>query len=359
MAAPYAFAVPVDEEFVLNYCTKYLARGAKFFTDNQSPNAQSLTVIAENWRFPLVMPALTAGGSGGEVNEITFVWFAPASTATENVTVTGSFAPFFQSFPLQPVLFETRNIGIYACTLVAPIGQSYHYRFRKDGVDIPDPINPQRKTLDNGKEWSVFFTDYFNSSEEFEEWEVNIIRRLANQIIPFRTGEAQNFIDRFYLSLAKPDKLAIPIYRLDESVGEVNYITNILVREERHHLADYKICIHIIDQLLRLRNPFVDSWLVSEELIIDLYNEMATGNVPGWDYNRYNDPKYFLGVLRRHVITGAFSHPRHGGNIGGAGWSYLEERYAVKNDQAQISGTLFNWQLAMEAPLGVNADYKG
>lgn len=358
MAAPYAFAVPVDEEFVLNHCTRHLARGPRLFTEDIPSDALSLSVIAENWRFPLVAPALSANGVTGDVNEVTFVWFAPGATS-ENISVSGSFAPFYQRFPLTPVLFEGQNIGIYACTLQAPVGQSYYYRFRRDGIDFPDPVNPQRKTGDNGKEWSVFFTDYFNSSEEFEEWEVNILNRLAGQILPFRSGEAQNFIDRFYLSLAKPDKLAMPIYRLDESVGEVNYITNILVREERHHLQDYKICIHLIDQLLRSRNPFVDSWQVSEELIIDLYNEMATGNVSGWDYNRYNDPKYFLGVFRRHVITGAFSHPRHGGNIGGAGWSYLEERYALKNEQAQVSGTLFNWQLAMEQPLGKNADYKG
>jgi hypothetical protein len=144
-------------------------------------------------------------------------------------------------------------------------------------------------------------------------------------------------------------------------VGEVNYITNLLAREERHHLIDYKLCIDIIDRLLRQRNPYVNSWAVSSELINDLYNEMASGNnVPGWDYGKYGNPQYFLKLLRRHCITGAFSHPRYGGNIGGAGWNYLKEKYCVKDPvTGQVCGSYFNWDLALEAPLGKNKDYRG
>jgi hypothetical protein len=58
--------------------------------------------------------------------------------------------------------------------------------------------------------------------------------------------------------------------------------------------------------------------------------------------------------LRRHAITGAFVHPRHGGNSGTAGWRYLESRYVDSGGQ-----TLFDWAKAIEAPLGRNVDYRG
>jgi hypothetical protein len=68
---------------------------------------------------------------------------------------------------------------------------------------------------------------------------------------------------------------------------------------------------------------------------------------------------YFLSLIRRHTITGAFSHPKYGGNIGGAGWSYLQERYDIKNENAQTVGNYFNWELALEKPLGTNENYQG
>ena len=53
-------------------------------------------------------------------------------------------------------------------------------------------------------------------------------------------------------------------------------------------------------------------------------------------------------------MTGAFVHPRHGGNSGTAGWAYLESRFRDADDK-----TLFDWRQAMEAPLGRNTDYRG
>jgi hypothetical protein len=359
MAAPFAIVINQNDDQILNYCTKYLSRGAKLFNDSISPDSFNLSTVSEDWRFPIVLSTTDDNGLTAKMNEVLFVWFSKPGEVLNSIEVVGSFAPLYQSLALSPILYEGQNIGFYSCAIKVPIGKSYYYRFRLNGKDVLDPINQQRKIFANGKEWSFFFTDYYNSCEEFEEWEINILRRLADQIVPFRTEEAQNFINRFYLSLARPDRLAMPIYKLDESVGEVNYVTNILAREERHHLSDYKICINLIDQLLRKRNPSVDSWLVSEELINDLYSEMASGNVLGWDYGQYANPTYFLGLIRRHVMTGAFSHPKYGGNIGGAGWNYLKERYSIKNDSAQVTGSYFNWQLALEKPLGANDDYKG
>lgn len=359
MAAPFASVIENTDEYIFDYCAKYISRGPKLFMDNVSPNSFNLTSISEDWRFPIVLPLSDSNGQTGTLNQVSFIWFSKPGDTVTKIEVVGNFAPLYKSVALSPVLYENNNIGFYCLTVTVPIGKGYYYRFRLNGSDILDPINPQRKTFSNGKQWSFFFTDFFNSSEEFEEWEINLLYRLANQVVPFRSEDAQNFIKRFYLSLARPDKLAMPIYKLDESVGEVNYITNVLAREERHHLQDYKICIDIIDQLLRKRNPYVDSWMVSEELVNELYTEMAEGIVPGWDYNRYSNPKYFLSLIRRHTITGAFCHPKYGGNVGAAGWNYLKQKYPIKDHAAQIVGSHFNWDLAMEKPMGSNEDYLG
>ena len=53
-------------------------------------------------------------------------------------------------------------------------------------------------------------------------------------------------------------------------------------------------------------------------------------------------------------MTGAFVHPKAGGNSGAAGWSYLEGRFTDAQGQ-----TLFDWRRALEVPLGHNTDYRG
>jgi hypothetical protein len=341
---------PITKEAteIFNFCTKYLVR------DNASD-----TAVNEGWRFPLIAPICHDNSTTALFNEVTFIYHNTKAEKIDSVEIIGSFIPVFRSMPLQEIQFEGEGTGIYYLTVVLPVGKGYHYRFLVNGEQQLDTINPQRYTQPTGKEWSFFFTDFYNYSNEFEEWEINLLYRLVEQILPFRTEEAQNFIDRFYDNQPRHEKEQTPIYRLDKSVGEVNYITNILAREERHHLNDYKICLLLIDEVLRKRNPVVNSWEVSVEMINDLYNEMAADNVPGWDYNRYGSPQYFLKVLRRHCIVGAFCHPRHGGNIGCAGWNYLKEKYSIKDATGQVTGTCFNWQLAIEPPFGVNTNYKG
>jgi hypothetical protein len=88
-------------------------------------------------------------------------------------------------------------------------------------------------------------------------------------------------------------------------------------------------------------------------MYIGLYGELASGAVNGWDYETYSNPQYFLQVLRRHAYTGAFSHPKYGGNAAALGWQYLADRYQ------DAGNTLFDWRRAIEPPLGVNTDYYG
>jgi hypothetical protein len=113
--------------------------------------------------------------------------------------------------------------------------------------------------------------------------------------------------------------------------------------------------------VLRQRNPAVEPAKMSAETYAALYQEMATDKVDGWDYSRYTSPRFFLQLLRRHVVMGAFSHPRYGGNTGSAGWAYLEERYRQPSPAPGVEGeTLFNWRRAVEPGVGgTNADYLG
>lgn len=93
---------------------------------------------------------------------------------------------------------------------------------------------------------------------------------------------------------------------------------------------------------------------MSIEMYIELYDQMGSGTVSGWNYNTYGSPQYFLKLLRRHTLTGAFSHPKHCGNAGASGWAYLSERYV-----SQDGSTLFSWQQAIEKPYGTSEHYRG
>jgi Gluconate 2-dehydrogenase subunit 3 len=360
-----------DDQYVLNRCTKFLSR---YNTDVRhsygAPGEQSQRDrIAEAWRFPVID---TYGGGADAVNdpaqfddynEVTFVYAGADCRSPASVSVIGTFATLYEPIPLKRAIFEDEPTRFWSLTYVVPKGQRHLYRFIVDGAfPVNDPVNPQLELQDNGQSWSRFFTDSFMSPLEMEPWELAILYRLAAEILPFQTADGTNFLNRFYDSLDRASKESLynNAYRMDHSVGEVNYIANVLAREERHHLIGYKKCLRIIDRVLRQRCPHMEPENMSREIYFDLYNEMATNQVAGWDYSQYSSPQFFLYLLRRHVVTGAFCHPKYGGNAGAAGWAYLSERYVTPAAApGQKPQTLFDWRLSMEPPLGVNADYLG
>ena len=360
-----------DDQYVLNRCTKFLSR---YNTDARhsygAPGEQSeRDRIAEAWRFPVIdtygggADAVNDSAQFDDYNEVTFIYAGADSRSPASVSVIGTFATLYEPIPLERALFEDEPTRFWSLTYVVPKGQRHLYRFIVDGAfPVNDPVNPQLELQDNGQTWSRFFTDSFTSPLEMEPWELAILYRLAAEILPFQTADATNFLNRFYddLDRASKESLYNNAYRMDHSVGEVNYIANILAREERHHLIGYKKCLRIIDRLLRQRSPYMEPENMSREIYFDLYNEMATNQVAGWDYSQYSSPRFFLCLLRRHVVTGAFCHPKYGGNAGAAGWAYLSERYVTPAAApGQKPQTLFDWRLSMEPPLGVNADYLG
>jgi hypothetical protein len=343
-----------DDTSILNYCTKYLARDSTDPRHNfgNFGDTELKSTVAESWRFPLIdsySDGVDFVGSYG-FNEVTFVY--RAAPGSGDVAVIGTFANLYEPIPLRRIA-ET---PFRTLTVVVPKGEVHYYKYLVDGQATLDPINPQQATLDNGVPWSRFFTQLASEPVSLERWELALLQRITSHILPFETKEGGNFLARFYDSLDAKARMTqyAHAYRLDQPVGVVNFIDKLLAREESHRLTDYRICLRLIDRVLRMRNPFIEPALMSKEMYRELYEQMATNNVPGWSYNEYGSPRYFLQLLRRHVFTGAFSHPKYGGNAGAAAWAYLEEKY--RDDKGN---TLFNWGRVIEKPLGESPDYHG
>lgn len=339
----------VDAEYLFGLVAKYLARddaGPRHDYGHLSGDPRA--AILEAWRFPWVDAWFDGDDPAQRYNAVTFVHAATGREPGARVEVIGSFAALHQPIPLTPLA----DTPYSTLTLRIPKGQVHTYKFRVDGVWQVDAINPQRTVLDNGAVWSRFFTWGASQRITLERWEARLLERLASHILPFRTADGRTFFERVH-DARGPAERPPHAYRLDESLGAVNFIDKLLAREEAHHLIDYRICLELVDQLLRQRNPVTEPSRLPREMYAELYAQMGSGSVPGWDYGRYGNPRYFLQLLRRHVLTGAFSHPRHGGNPMALGWKYLEERY---HDAS--GATLFDWARAMEPPLGRNPAYR-
>ncbi len=351
--------VQKDSDYILNYCTKYLAR-RNVLNGRYGDVNDNQTIISEAWRFPIISSSgsedqNTSDENTYSHNEVTFIYADIVDNTNKKIQLIGTFNGLYETIDMENLRLDGETTGYYHVTLVLPVAQEYRYRFIVDGMQTLDPINPQRKTLQTNKVWSKFFTDFYTRKVSFEGWELKLLKRMTDQVLPFRTTDADIFLNNFYNGISQNEKKQNLVYSLDGSVGEESYIDNICAREENHRLIDYKICISQIDKVLRQRNPFVDSWKVPKELILELYDEMVTGNVNGWDYSKYKNPTFFLNLLRRHAITGAFSHPKYGGNVMGSGWAYLQERY--KDEKTKQ--TDFDWRAALEQPLGTNQEYLG
>lgn len=348
-----------DDLYVLNHCTTYLARqnadqrhnfGFGHYADGD-PRGR----IREPWRFPIVDTCADPpdGADRADLNDITFVYCAV--TTSPSVAVTGTFTNIYDPIPLRCVRFLDEDTIYYAVTVPVLRQQVFRYKFIVDGEIQLDPINPQTTRLDNGILWSRFFTWECTQPIVFERWELTLVARLCNHILPFRTREGQRFLSHFYEGLDTEARLGLQrrAYRLDDSAGAAMYIDHILAREESHHLVDYRKCLRQLDRILRQRDPNHEPGDASKDLYINLYEELAANQVNGWDVSDYGRPRHFLDLLRRHAFTGAFAHPKYGGNVAATGWAYLE--------QELTSGgvSIFDWGQSLEQPLGRSSSYLG
>ena len=333
-------------DYLYNHITKSFARQ---LTDNQ-PTSQ----IAEAWRFPLLDCYRSNDDNNSYYfNEVTFVYPINRAAPPESVAVIGTFHHLYEPVPLQ----RLEDSMYYTVTLKIPKGQVHYYRFLVDGRQELDGINPQRQVMNDGEEWSRFFTQSCTIPISFERWEWVLLERLTDHILPFRTEDGRRFMNQYnnnQMDHTTKARLQGRAHLLDQSVGVVNYIDKIVAREEHHRLIDYKICLEICDKVLRQRNPYQEPADMSHEMFVQLYEEMGRDNVPAWGYMRYSSPLFFLELLPKHTLAGAFSHPKYGGNAACAGWAFLSERYKDKQGKS-----LFNWKLAIEKPLGLSEEYYG
>jgi hypothetical protein len=342
--------IELGSQHLFDLCTKYLAR------DDDSPRHSYFGAIpaghgrfSEGWRFPVIEPHCDGDdATRASRNDVTFIYMAPPDAGDGfSVSIRGTFDALYVRTPLKRV----EDSRYFALTVVLPAGCCYRYRFILGDTEILDPINPQITVEDNGTEWSSFFTFATFEPITFERWERIILDRLTRHILPFNTQEAREFLER---EVGTPRPNHPYLHRFDISVGVVNFLDKLLAREERHQLPAYKTCLAIINRILRQRNPYLEPRDMPRDMFKLLYDEMASGNVPGWDYNLYSGPSFFLQMLRRHAWTGAFCHPKYGGNAGATGWRYLAERYKDAD-----GNTLFDWARSIEPPLGRSTEYRG
>lgn len=344
----------LDAQYVLNWCARCLARDVSEVRHATAPQAAASSArFAEAWRFPLIDVHQAAAAQFASVTEdrVTFVYDAGrVQGPMPTVGVLGTFANLHTPLPLQRV----GETPYHAITIVVGRGQVHTYRFVVDGELRLDPVNPQRTTLLNGQVWSRFFTHSCSTPLVLERHERQLLSRLTGHILPFRTQAAENFLNRFAADLQR-EAATYPVRQLfDGELGVVNFIDKVLAREEAHHEVDYHLCLAQLQRVLRARNPFVEPEQMPAATYAQLYAELAENSVPGWDYGRYGRPQYFLELLRRHTYTGAFSHPKYGGNAAAAAWAWLAERY--RDGQGR---SLFAWRAALEPPLGSSPDYRG
>jgi len=342
-----------EQLYYLNICAKHLGRM------NPEPRhvyggisaEDPISRIAEAWRFPVLDNHADAetGNASYDFDEVSFIYHQANAGLPSSVEIIGTFNTLYEPIPLQLI----PDTAYFAVTVLIPRGELHYYRYRVGGELVLDPVNPQRMVLDNGETWSRFFTRGCTRPIVLEHWERRLLDRLTDHILPFRTEAAENFLNRYFQQLDNDARRTQ--YRHYQSVGVVNYIDKLLAREESHHLGDYQICLDLINQVLRQRNPTTEPSQITPGFYAELYDDMSSGSVTGWDYSRYNNPRYFLQLLRRHTFTGAFSHPDYGGNAGASAWAFISERYRNPDD----GSTLFDWRRALPPPLGTNPAYRG
>jgi len=350
-----AKVVNKDEIQILNYCAKYISRTntAPIHNFGHFDNNDFRSQICESWRFPIIEAYYDGINleSSYQFNEVTFVYVNKENDRPLRVSVIGTFENLYDGIPMNQI----SDTMFYTVTVVVPKGQVHFYKYVIDNKSIPDPINPQHIKLDNGKEWSRFFTDLCTIPIVFGQWELKLLNRLVDYILPFRTREGERFLKNFYFNLDNRAKESdYMMYQLDESIGVTNYIDKLLAKEESHHINDYKICLQLISDVLRHRKPDSQPWVLSDEIYENLYYDMVKNSVENWDYTKYGNSNYFVKLLRRHTFTGSFTHPKYCGNISTIGWNYLEERYKDDNND-----TLFNWRKSIEKPIGISERYRG
>ena len=181
-----------------------------------------------------------------------------------------------------------------------------------------------------------------------------ILARLTNEILPFTSDDAQRFMDLYYFTADKRARETEfhQAFRLEQPIGAVNFIDKLVAREERHRLGDYKICLKLIDDVLRRRFPGLAPAEVSKDAYQDLYQQMA-------------NERWMVGTRASTAArTSSFNccaatpTPVHSRIRNTAAMPARRAGRGSRTDSAAPKDeSCFNWQRAIEPPLGASADY--
>ena len=329
--------LPTNDQLVLNYSSKIITTIENNIQSTKNDPA-----------FPIVIPFFS---DRLKYNEVTFIYFSNDLTDNQDnaIFVVGNFDHLYASFQLKPVYFLNEKTEFYAITLKLPVARFFRYRLKKDNTFFNDPLNPLTITTDNGSEWSAFHTESYKAPLCFEEWEQKLLKRFISFILPLHTDEFKTFIKSHSGKFDNETKSLVS--RLDYDLGVTNFIDKLLARYEPHHLIRYKKCLVEMQRLLLEKNKTQEPEHMDDNCYEWLYETMKTPNSEHWRLKEINSVD-FLKTFRRHIITGALSHPRHGGNTNAIGWNFLE---SILSDNK--GNTYFNWHRALEKPLGNNEDY--
>ena len=329
--------LPTDDQLVLNYSSKIITT-----VENNNKSAQN------DPAFPVIIPFFS---DKHKYNEVTFIYFLDDHNRNNDNTtfIVGNFDHLYMSFQLTPVYFQKEKTKFYAITLKLPVARLFRYRFKKDNIFFNDPLNPFTITTDNGLKWSAFHTENYRAPLCFEEWEQKLLNRFISYILPIHTDEFKTFVK--YHSGKFDNETKSLVSRLDYDLGVTNFIDKLLARHEPHHLIRYKKCLLEMKRLLLNKNKAQEPEHMDDNCYEWLYSAMQTPNSEHWQLKEIKSID-FLKTFRRHIITGALSHPRHGGNTNAIGWKFLESMLSDEKGD-----TYFDWRRALEKPLGINQDY--
>src|SRR4051812_9739415 len=118
-----------DDQYVLNYCTKYLARDGTDPRHNygQYFDGDVRATIAECWRFPIIDsyydPTLGYEDSY-RYNLVTFIYKRPNAATAVDVSVIGTDTTLHELRPLRPI----SGTAYSALSVRVEKGRSYRYR---------------------------------------------------------------------------------------------------------------------------------------------------------------------------------------------------------------------------------------
>lgn len=337
--------IPLDHQHILNLSNKIIGKS--------------------NIAFPVVETYYTTATNNEKNNaeksrekrysRVTFVYSASLTNKKKqnSIYLIGNFDALYKKKKMHQVFFDESPTRFWAITLKLPTNHLYKYRFLVNNSFIIDPLNTLAKDSDNNIKWSLFFTDYYKTAVILEKWELEILQRLTAYILPFKTNEFTTFVNQQQSQFNNSTKTQIS--QLNYDVGCVNFIDKLIAKDEPQHIITYKICLKEIKRVLVMLNSFQEPKNMDDTFYQRIYQIMNKKDFTIWNKDIYEDPSYFLKVLRRHIITATFSHPKHGGNTNALGWQFLDS--VLSDGKHENAG--YDWQQAMEKPLGTNQEYIG